>query len=91
MTKKWAHNRIRPPRQMTLMELLGMELQHQRTRNELDALRTEARAAQVSDDDRHTNTQTCGGGRTPSMAGDKSHWVEKETALSFRLEGRDEC
>jgi hypothetical protein len=33
---------------MTLMELLGMERQHQRTRTDIDALRREARAAQVA-------------------------------------------
>ncbi len=32
---------------MTLMELLGMERQHQQTRTDIDALRQETRTAQV--------------------------------------------
>ena len=36
--------------QMTLMELLGMEQQHQQTRTDIDALRQETRAAQVAVD-----------------------------------------
>ncbi len=36
------------PRQMTLMELLGMERLQLQTRSELETLRQEARAAQVT-------------------------------------------